>query len=237
MVYKSPINAPSRGRSLLTGAAKLETILATEKRQGRASDSSSTMKPTHKDGDRSMRQPEDDSSRISAENQEHPSFERTSPLLMDLDEYEFWLTHDRTECSICQSRAVKFRNFGDYMAAQQGAYAAMPQDEKNELHQWEVENLHGDTVGTSDWPGWTKYIGLPPWSVKEPQPRRGRPKEKISAKLRKQVFELDAYRCRHCDSWEDLSVDHIIPESKGGPTKLHNLQTLCRSCNSRKGTR
>lgn len=53
--------------------------------------------------------------------------------------------------------------------------------------------------------------------------------------LRKQVFERDAYRCQLCDSWEDLAIDHIHPESKGGPTSLENLQTLCRSCNSRKG--
>ena len=62
-------------------------------------------------------------------------------------------------------------------------------------------------------------------------------KEKISNKLRKQVFERDAYRCRHCDTHIDLCVDHIFPESKGGDLSLDNLQTLCRSCNSKKGTK
>lgn len=170
----------------------------------------------------------------------HPPFERTaSPLLMGAEEYEFWQTHDRVECPICQERnaTIKFTSFGDYMAAQQGVLAAMPEEEREELIWWESENVDGHDVGTSDWPGWIKYIGLPPWYARERNPKRTRTKEKITAKLRKQVYELDAYRCRHCGTWEDLSVDHIIAESKGGPTMLHNLQTLCCSCNSRKGAR
>lgn len=62
-------------------------------------------------------------------------------------------------------------------------------------------------------------------------------KEKILQKLRKSVLERDGYRCKHCDTHYDLCIDHIKPESKGGETVLDNLQTLCRSCNSKKGTK
>ena len=62
-------------------------------------------------------------------------------------------------------------------------------------------------------------------------------KKKISHQKRKQVFERDAYRCKHCETHFDLTVDHIIPESKGGTLSLSNLQTLCRSCNSSKGVK
>ena len=37
--------------------------------------------------------------------------------------------------------------------------------------------------------------------------------------------------------WVDLCADHIVPESKGGITALENLQTRCRSCNSKKGAK
>lgn len=34
-----------------------------------------------------------------------------------------------------------------------------------------------------------------------------------------------------------LELDHIIPHALGGEFKLDNLQTLCNSCNARKGTK
>jgi len=33
----------------------------------------------------------------------------------------------------------------------------------------------------------------------------------------------------------DLECDHILPLAKGGSTSMENLQTLCRSCNRKKG--
>ena len=53
------------------------------------------------------------------------------------------------------------------------------------------------------------------------------------------VFERDGYRCRHCGSgpFSDLTIDHVFPRSRGGSDEAENLQTLCRSCNSKKGAR
>ena len=62
-------------------------------------------------------------------------------------------------------------------------------------------------------------------------------KKVISATLRTKVFERDAYRCVSCGSHIDLCCDHIIPESKGGPTTLENLQAMCRPCNTKKGAK
>lgn len=70
-------------------------------------------------------------------------------------------------------------------------------------------------------------------SVGEPAHHR----KPIPATVRQAVYERDAYRCQHCGGWESLSVDHIHPVSLGGSNDPGNLQTLCRSCNSKKGAR
>ena len=62
-------------------------------------------------------------------------------------------------------------------------------------------------------------------------------KKPIPSKLRWAVFRRDGYCCVKCKSDEDLTADHIHPEVKGGKATIHNLQTLCRSCNSKKGTK
>ena len=61
------------------------------------------------------------------------------------------------------------------------------------------------------------------------------PRPSIPAWLRWKVFRRDGYKCVNCKLWWDLTVDHIVPVSKGGATVIENLQTLCRVCNSRKG--
>ena len=59
----------------------------------------------------------------------------------------------------------------------------------------------------------------------------------ISDKLRYQVLKRDNFKCCACgaspakDPSVELHIDHIIPWSKGGETKLDNLQALCSRCN------
>lgn len=59
----------------------------------------------------------------------------------------------------------------------------------------------------------------------------------IPVAIRKAVYLRDGNRCRFCGSEEDLSLDHIIPWSRGGPDMVENLRVLCRSCNSSRGNR
>jgi hypothetical protein len=60
---------------------------------------------------------------------------------------------------------------------------------------------------------------------------------KIPQALRDLVMERDEYTCQRCSATENLSLDHIIPYSFGGPDTEENLRVLCRSCNSSRGNR
>lgn len=59
----------------------------------------------------------------------------------------------------------------------------------------------------------------------------------LKPQIRAAVFQRDGHQCRHCSAKSPLTIDHIIPQSKGGSDEICNLQTLCRSCNSKKGVR
>jgi 5-methylcytosine-specific restriction endonuclease McrA len=56
--------------------------------------------------------------------------------------------------------------------------------------------------------------------------------------IRGRVFERDNYTCQMCGSDQEwLECDHIKPVALGGSHEMDNLQTLCRSCNRKKGAR
>ena len=54
---------------------------------------------------------------------------------------------------------------------------------------------------------------------------------------RRAVFARDRYRCQYCGSDKHLTVDHVIPRSKGGTSSWENIVASCAPCNRRKGDR
>lgn len=43
--------------------------------------------------------------------------------------------------------------------------------------------------------------------------------------------------CIYCGATENLTFDHLIPQSEGGPDIISNQVPACQSCNSSKGAR
>ncbi|MBO6576846.1 MAG: HNH endonuclease [Rhodothermales bacterium] len=54
---------------------------------------------------------------------------------------------------------------------------------------------------------------------------------------RKNVMRRDRNRCQYCGSRDKLTIDHVMPRSRGGRDTWENLATACVPCNNRKGNR
>lgn len=52
---------------------------------------------------------------------------------------------------------------------------------------------------------------------------------------RANIFRRDRGECQYCGSRKNLTIDHVIPKSKGGKTNWTNLVTACNRCNITKG--
>ena len=84
-------------------------------------------------------------------------------------------------------------------------------------------------------------------------------KNGVSQSMRRRVMREDDYTCQFCGlvGWELrikgpsarnacytfptkidgvwLSIDHIVPRSRGGTSERTNLRVLCTTCNTRRG--
>jgi 5-methylcytosine-specific restriction endonuclease McrA len=55
---------------------------------------------------------------------------------------------------------------------------------------------------------------------------------------RRAVFARDRWTCQYCGHERaNLTVDHVIPRSRGGSSSWENIVTCCAPCNRRKGDR
>lgn len=60
---------------------------------------------------------------------------------------------------------------------------------------------------------------------------------KIPPVNRREVLRRDAHTCQYCGSKKRLTLDHVLPRSKGGQHSWDNVVTACAPCNSFKADR
>ncbi len=66
------------------------------------------------------------------------------------------------------------------------------------------------------------YIKLPYAKLMQTKPSRS------------MIYKRDGHKCQYCGSTKELTIDHIIPRSRGGEDSWENLVVACMPCNSRK---
>jgi len=54
---------------------------------------------------------------------------------------------------------------------------------------------------------------------------------------KKNVMIRDNYTCQYCGATKELTIDHVIPVSRGGKSNFENCVTACKQCNLKKGGR
>lgn len=55
---------------------------------------------------------------------------------------------------------------------------------------------------------------------------------------RKNILRRDNHKCQYCGRSDlPLTIDHLIPKSKGGQDTWENLVAACIKCNNKKGDR
>jgi 5-methylcytosine-specific restriction endonuclease McrA len=52
-----------------------------------------------------------------------------------------------------------------------------------------------------------------------------------------EIAKIYASSCAHCNSSSKMTIDHIVPLSRGGKHSIGNLQPLCQSCNYSKSNK
>lgn len=106
--------------------------------------------------------------------------------------------------------------------------------------------VKGSAVAEEDY-GFDIYPGLPLPSVIRLRNYKKIP-IRISILTRPNIYARDRYLCQYCGAKEGttklvngkptrtvLTLDHVLPESRGGPFSWDNLVSCCKTCNLKKG--
>ena len=67
-----------------------------------------------------------------------------------------------------------------------------------------------------------------------------RRRREASSMKRLRIYMRDKFRCQYCGEKRpagELTLDHILPRSRGGDNSPVNVVTACVACNNRKGDR
>ena len=93
---------------------------------------------------------------------------------------------------------------------------------------------------------WDDSVKSPSWEFKLPAVLRlktyihKRSLKKPPRFQKKVLFNRDSWKCQYCGielSYAAITIDHVHPISRGGPTSWKNCVTACKRCNNRKGNK
>ena len=127
-----------------------------------------------------------------------------------------------------------FRQLAEVVHIEEGQYAA------HTLDSWrELSALRSSFRGPEE--DWVRAVGYDlqaPRVIRLVSCDRG-PRQGLRFN-RRNVFARDGNQCQYCGKQfptSELSLDHVVPRSRGGITSWENIVCACVACNVRKGGR
>lgn len=139
------------------------------------------------------------------------------------------LTTPRAFCLLCKGLA-------EVIQVDEGHYSSMNFEQWQEQSQLKLDL--GLRSPTEDW------IKAVQFEIEVPRVIRLLKYDRVPKNTvkfnRKNIFLRDEHRCQYCArrfSVQRLSLDHVMPRSRGGPDTWENVVCACLSCNVRKGGR
>lgn len=159
-----------------------------------------------------------------------------SKVLAEFSKHKGTFDGYRKHCKDCQNTAARLR------------YSLNAEKERDRKKQEYLRNPNKTKIRVKKWSenNYDKYRAkVKDWSLANPDKvhdyRANRRAKKLANGIfkvtRKEIKTLLASQCFYCGSNSQISIDHVIPISRGGRHSIGNLVAACRSCNSRKNAR
>lgn len=135
-----------------------------------------------------------------------------------------------------------FRRLAEVVHVEEGQYAAHNLESWRELSQLWAEFRDAAAGDASPAHGdWVRAIG---YELQAPRVIRLTEYDRVPRQSlrfnRRNVFARDGNQCQYCGQqfpMSELSLDHVVPRSRGGTTSWENIVCACVACNVRKGGR
>jgi len=136
--------------------------------------------------------------------------------------------------NVRRSITLLFRQLAEVVHIEEGQYAAHTLDSWRELSTLRSNFRRPD----EDWVRAVGYDLQAPRVIRLTSCDRG-PRQGLRFN-RRNVFARDGNQCQYCGQrfpTSELSLDHVVPRSRGGITSWENIVCACVACNVRKGGR